>query len=125
MVTEVKQAIEDGEVDRRAARVCEVFHRAVELIGKRWTGAVIQAMLEGAARYCEIKAAVRGLSDRLLAERLRELEEAGIVFREVTAERPPQVSYRLTEKGRGLKPALDAVADWAHRWQADAEAVPK
>jgi DNA-binding HxlR family transcriptional regulator len=59
---------------------------------------------------------IPGISDRLLTERLKELEENGIVARDVTASRPPQVSYRLTAKGKALEPALDAVGDWAERW---------
>ena len=98
-------------------QLCEVFHRAVELIGRRWTGAVIQVMLGGAARFSEIRAAIPGISDRLLAERLRELEEERVVSRDVRSGRPPQVFYRLTDKGRGLSPVLDSISAWAHQWE--------
>lgn len=98
--------------------VCTVFHGAIELIGKRWTGAILTVMTQGATRFCEIREAIPGISDRLLTERLKELEDNGIVTRTVTAARPPQVSYRLTEKGQALGPVLDSISAWAERWCA-------
>jgi len=103
-------------VPEHSGRVCDRFHAAIELIGRRWTGAIISSLLKGATRFCEIREAIPGISDRLLTERLKELEENGIVARDVTASRPPQVSYCLTAKGKALEPALDAVGDWAERW---------
>lgn len=96
--------------------VCSVFHEAIELIGKRWTGAILTVMLQGATRFCEVKEGIPGISDRLLTERLKELEDHGIVAREVTDARPPQVTYRLTDKGRALGPVLDSVSSWAGEW---------
>jgi DNA-binding HxlR family transcriptional regulator len=100
--------------------VCDRFHRAVELVGRRWTGAVLSALSQGASRFCEVRGAVPGISDRLLTERLRELEDEGVVERRVTRSRPPQVDYVLTDKGRALRPVLDAVAAWAATWTASA-----
>ncbi len=97
-------------------QVCGVFHEAIELIGRRWTGAIVSVMLKDATRFCEIREAIPGISDRLLTERLKELEEHGIVVREVTDARPPQVAYRLTEKGRALGPVLESVSGWAGDW---------
>ncbi|HEX2058950.1 MAG TPA: helix-turn-helix domain-containing protein [Actinomycetota bacterium] len=88
----------------------------MEIIGRRWTGAIIRSMLAGASRYSEIVAAVPGLSDRLLSERLKELEAEGIVERCVTPSTPVRVDYRLTEKGQALASVVHAVADWAGRW---------
>ncbi len=96
--------------------VCPVFHRAVELIGRRWTGAILSAMLNGATRFTDIIHAVPGLSDRLLSERLKELEAEGIVIRIVHPETPVRIEYHLTDKGRDLSSVTDAVAAWAHRW---------
>lgn len=98
-------------------QVCDTFHRAIELIGRRWSGAIISVMLKGASRFCELRAAIPGVSDRLLTERLRELEDAGIVARHVEATRPPQVSYRLTPKGQALGPVLDGITNWSHDWE--------
>jgi len=98
-------------------QVCGDFHRAIELIGRRWSGAIISVMLKGASRFCELREAIPGISDRLLTERLKELEDARIVARDVTPTRPPQVSYTLTDKGRALGPVLDSITTWAHDWE--------
>jgi DNA-binding HxlR family transcriptional regulator len=97
--------------------LCARFHHAVELIGRRWSGAVIQLLLhEPASRYGELRAAIPDISDRMLSERLRELEEAGILVRKVIPDTPVRVEYALTEKGRALKPAVEAIGAWAERW---------
>jgi DNA-binding HxlR family transcriptional regulator len=96
--------------------VCPLFHAAIELIGKRWTGAIISALTEGPLRFGELARAVPGLSDRLLSQRLRELEEEGLVEREVEAGTPVRVSYSLTEKGAELRPAIGELKQWAKRW---------
>jgi len=96
--------------------VCELFHQAVELIGKRWTGAIVSTMLGGATRFSEIRECIPGISDRLLTERLRELEDQCILERDVAPTRPPQVTYRLTPKGEALGPVLESIAAWGHDW---------
>ena len=96
--------------------LCPRFHRAVELIGRRWTGAIIRVLLPGPLRFNELLAAIPGISDRLLTERLRELEAQQIVAREVATESPVRVSYALTCRGRELRAPLDALGDWAERW---------
>jgi DNA-binding HxlR family transcriptional regulator len=98
--------------------LCARFHQAVELIGRRWSGAVIQILLQGRVRYAELRAAIPEISDRMLSERLRELEEAGIVVRTVVPMTPVRVEYELTDKGRALEPALAAIGVWAERWVA-------
>jgi DNA-binding HxlR family transcriptional regulator len=100
-------------------QLCVRFHRAVELIGGRWTGAVIQLLFHGRMRFAELRAAIPDISDRMLSERLRELEEEGIVARTVIPETPVRVEYELTEKGRALEQALAAVGRWAERWVTD------
>ena len=96
--------------------VCSVFHRAVELIGSRWTGAIISVLIGGRARFAAIRTAIPDISDRMLADRLHALEQEAIVVRTVVPETPVRVEYELTEKGRGLATALDAIGAWAHRW---------
>src|SRR5437868_13783264 len=82
---------------------CPRYHEAVELVGKRWTGAILYVLLHGGPlRFTEIGQAVPDLSDRLLSERMKELEARGIVERRVHEGTPVKVSYRLTEKGRQL-----------------------
>ena len=101
--------------------LCARFHRAVELIGGRWTGAVIRLLLHGRMRFAELRSAIPEISDRMLSERLQELEEEGIVARIVVPETPVRVEYELTEKGRALEHALAAVGKWAERWVTDAK----
>ena len=99
--------------------LCAKFHKAVELIGGRWTGAVIRLLLNDRMRFAELRAAIPDISDRMLSERLRELETEGIVARIVVPETPVRVEYELTEKGRALEQALCAVGRWAEKWVAD------
>jgi DNA-binding HxlR family transcriptional regulator len=100
-------------------QLCERFHRAVELIGGRWTGAIIQLLFQGRMRFAELRSAIPDISDRMLSERLRELEAEGIVERLVIPETPVRVEYELTEKGRALEHALAALGKWAERWITD------
>ena len=96
--------------------LCPRFHRAVELIGRRWTGAVIRLLLQQRMRYAELRNVIPEISDRMLSERLRELEEEGIIERIVIPATPVRVEYELTAKGRALEPALNAIGHWAERW---------
>ena len=98
------------------SKVCSRFHHAVELIGRRWSGAIISVMLGGPQCFNELLVAVPGLSDRLLTERLRELESEGLVRRTVIAGPPVRVSYELTEAGESLKPVIESLGRWAERW---------
>ena len=98
---------------------CPHYHEAVELIGRRWTGAIVAVLLEGGAlRFSEIARAVPALSDRLLSERIKELEARGIVHRIVEAGPPPRVTYALTEMGRGLEPVVRELRSWGQAWLA-------
>jgi DNA-binding HxlR family transcriptional regulator len=97
--------------------VCPDFHAAIELIGKRWTGAIVSALTERPMRFGELRKAIPGLSDRLLSQRLRELEEEGLVGREVEAGTPVRVTYSLTQVGEDLGPALAELKSWAKRWK--------
>jgi DNA-binding HxlR family transcriptional regulator len=105
---------------RGAHGVCPDFHAAIELIGKRWTGAIVSALTEGPMRFGELAKAVPGLSDRLLSQRLRELEDAGVVVRAVEPGTPVRVSYSLSKKGADLRPAISELRAWARRWKSTA-----
>ncbi|MCB9415612.1 MAG: helix-turn-helix transcriptional regulator [Actinobacteria bacterium] len=94
---------------------CAVFHRAIELIGRRWNGVIIRTLLAGGQRFSDVRAGVPGLSDRLLAERLRELEREGVVTRACPSS-AGGARYSLTAKGQALAPVLDAVSSWAATW---------
>jgi DNA-binding HxlR family transcriptional regulator len=96
---------------------CSLYHRAVELVGKRWTGAILMVLIDqGPLRFSEIKQAVPELSDRLLSERMKELESEGMVERRVIDDTPVRVEYSLTDKGQSLEPAVRALKSWAHDW---------
>lgn len=99
------------------AAFCPQFHHAVELIGRRWTGAIIRAMLVGGiTRFSDLTQAVPGLSDRMLSERLKELEVEGIVRRIVFPETPVRIEYQITDKGRGLGNVVNSIGAWANEW---------
>lgn len=98
--------------------VCPDFHEAIELIGRRWTGAILCSLIEGPRRFGELGKVVPGLSDRLLSQRLRELEEEGLVQRDVEAGTPVRVTYSLTEMGEALGPAIKELKSWAKQWKA-------
>lgn len=95
--------------------VCQRYQRAAEILGRRWSAAVIRAALEGPVRFTEIRVAVRGLSARLLTERLRELEAAGVMERRV-APGSGVVEYRLTPKGEALRAVVRELENWAEAW---------
>lgn len=95
---------------------CPRFQRAVEMVGGRWTGAIIRVLIAGPQRFNGLLAAIPGLSDRLLAERLKRLESEGIVRRDVSAGPPVAVSYELTAAGSELESAMRVLGDWAERW---------
>jgi len=96
--------------------LCNRFHRAIELIGRRWTGAIVYVLLRSRCRYATLRDAIPEITDRMLSERLQELEQEGIVERTVVPETPVRVEYALTKKGRGLAAAIEAMAAWAERW---------
>jgi len=96
--------------------LCPLYHHAIELIGRRWSGAILQVMRGGLVRFNDLAAAIPGLSDRMLSERLKELEAAQILERRVIPATPVRVEYHLTAKGEALGDVLDAVAAWAHDW---------
>ena len=106
------------------SQVCSRFHRAIELIGSRWTGAILQTLLQGRCRYAAIKGAIPDITDRMLSERLRSLEAEGLVERAVIPETPVRVEYELTTKGRELQNALREIGSWAERWIPLEEASP-
>ena len=96
--------------------LCARFHRASELIGRRWTGAIIFVLIKSRCRFATLRDAIPDITDRMLSERLQELEEEGIVERTVVPETPVRVEYALTKKGRELVTVIKAITDWAHDW---------
>jgi len=103
-------------VNAPSSELCPKFHEAVELIGRRWSGAVIRLLMDGRRRYSDLRDAVPDISDRMLSERLKELEASGIVRRIVTPQMPVRVEYELTDKGRALEAPLRSLGEWASVW---------
>jgi DNA-binding HxlR family transcriptional regulator len=112
------------ELTQTITPYCAQYHRAIDILGRRWTGLIVRALLAGITRFGELKAAVPGLSDRLLSERLKELEAEGIVVRSVTPCTPVRIDYALTEKGRSLAGVVAAISDWAVDWVEPVPTAP-
>ena len=115
IVSQMQVAADEPHGIERLSAFCPRFHHAVELIGRRWSGAILRAMFAGGTRFSDIAATVPGLSDRLLSERLKELTAEGLVER-VAHPDSGRVEYHLTEMGRELAPVIDCLSDWANRW---------
>jgi DNA-binding HxlR family transcriptional regulator len=95
------------------AEKCRSFQGAVELVGKKWTAGILLAGLRGARRFVEYRAHVDGISDKLLAHRLRELEADGLIERTVVPTTPVLVTYRPSERAVGLMRALHPLVEWS------------
>jgi DNA-binding HxlR family transcriptional regulator len=112
-------AVREGE-----GPVCEHFQRAAEMVARRWTPQIVRVLLQGPARYRDLRAAIPGISDHLLSERLKELEAAGLLIRTVGAEGPVRVDYTLSEAGAGLTHVVEALGEWAERWAQPSRSSP-
>lgn len=97
-------------------KMCPNFEYVFDLLGKRWTGKIIHVLLSGPKRFSEMADMIPNIKARMLSERLKELEEAGIIRRNVYPETPVRVEYRLTKKGESLKPGLEALRKWGEEW---------
>ncbi|GAA0080687.1 transcriptional regulator [Clostridium sporogenes] len=96
--------------------MCPKFETAFELLGKKWTGLIIRTLLSGQKRFSDISEAIPNMSARILTERFKELEEAGIIIRKVYPETPVRIEYELTQKGSDLQAVMDEVQKWAEKW---------
>jgi DNA-binding HxlR family transcriptional regulator len=98
---------------------CDRYAHAVDILGRRWMGLVLRALLGGPRRFNELLTAIPGISDPLLTQRLRELEAEGLVERRVLPTSPVRVEYALTEAGRALDGVIAAIGVWSQRWLPD------
>ena len=96
--------------------MCPRYEQAVQILGKKWTGLILRVLMTGKKRFCDFKASLPEMSDRILSERLKELEDAGILVRRVRDTRPVLIEYELTDKGRALEPVVAAIQHWADQW---------
>ncbi|PRO65375.1 winged helix-turn-helix transcriptional regulator [Alkalicoccus urumqiensis] len=101
--------------------MCPKFESAFQLLGKRWNGLIIRVLLSGPSRFKDISANIPSMSDKMLVDRLKQLEEMGVVERHVYPETPVRIEYELSKKGRALEPALDEIQSWAEQWMDQPE----
>ncbi len=113
MGTKTSTLIEPLELN---TQMCPRYEKAMSILGKRWTGLIIRAMMDGPLRFNELLKMVKPVSDRLLTERLRELSDEGLVIRTVYPESPVRIEYSLTAKGQSMKQVSDAIQKWAEEW---------
>jgi len=115
----VADHIESAAPPESSKGVCPYYHAAVEMLGKRWTGAIVHSLLAGPMRFSQLSAGIPQISDRLLSMRLKELEASGVVARRVWDGAPVRVEYELTPKGRALEPVIASLRQWAREWLRD------
>lgn len=96
--------------------MCPKFEGAVGILGKRWTGLILHVLLRGPARFKEIREIVPQMSDKMLSERLKELEEQGVIERKVYPEIPVRIEYELTEKGKDMRSVIESIEKWGEKW---------
>ncbi|TFE02056.1 winged helix-turn-helix transcriptional regulator [Jeotgalibacillus salarius] len=99
-----------------AMSLCPKFEQAFQILGKRWNGVIIRVLADGPKRFSEVAEPIPQISNKILTERLKELEEHGLVIREVYPETPVRIEYRLSGKGESLTPILDEIQNWADKW---------
>ncbi len=98
------------------SHMCPKYEAAIEILGKKWTGLIIRVLLHGPKRFKEIKEQIPQMSDKMLSDRMKELELSGILERRVYPETPVRIEYVLTTKGRDLEPIIEAIQAWADHW---------
>ena len=98
------------------AAYCPRYQRAIEMIGRRWSGAILRALITGTTHFADLARTVPGMSDRLLSERLKELEAEGLVVRTVTPSTPVRIEYTLTPMGQALLTVVESIAGWAEAY---------
>lgn len=96
--------------------MCPKYEAAADILGKKWTGLIIRVMLGGPKRFKEIKEQIPEMSDKMLTDRMKELESQNIVKRTVYPEMPVRIEYELTPKGRELQPVIESIQSWGEQW---------
>jgi DNA-binding HxlR family transcriptional regulator len=96
--------------------ICPKYEAAIEILAKKWTGLILRVLMEEKCRFRDIREQIPQMSERMLAERLKDLESSGLINRQVYPETPVRIEYTLTEKGKALQPVLDSIETWAHKW---------
>ena len=102
---------------RQHEPLCDVVEHAFEILGRKWTGLIIRELSDGPRHFCDVERGIPAVSARMLTERMKELESAGVVVRRVDTGTPVRTTYELTEKGRGLVPVMKGIERWARAWE--------
>jgi len=102
--------------NQRMTEFCPQYASLMDLLSRRWMGIILRVLMSGPHRFSEILAAVPGLSDPLLTQRLREMESKELLERRVFPTSPVRVEYELTEAGRDLERAVRVLSEWAEKW---------
>jgi DNA-binding HxlR family transcriptional regulator len=105
--------VEGNSVERC---ICPKYEAALGILAKKWTGLILRVLIEEKRRFRDIREQIPQMSERMLAERLKELEACGLIHRHVYPETPVRIEYKLTEKGTGLAPVLESIEVWAEKW---------
>lgn len=100
--------------------ICPKFEKAITILSQRWTALVIYQLLHGKQRFNEIQSAI-GISGKVLSDRLKDLEQQGLVKREVIPNTPVIIEYSLTEKGYSMKEILQTIEDWSQSWVTEVD----
>jgi DNA-binding HxlR family transcriptional regulator len=109
--------MDDKEVNEMDySKMCPKYEAAIELLGKKWTGLIIRVLLGGPRRFKDIKEQIPDMSDKILTDRMKELELIGILERHVYPETPVRIEYELTDKGRDLEPVIETIQTWGENW---------
>jgi DNA-binding HxlR family transcriptional regulator len=98
------------------SKMCPKYESAAELLGKKWTGLIIRVLLGGPKRFKEMKEQIPEMSDKMLTDRMKELESNGILTRTVYPEMPVRIEYELTDKGRNLEEVIHSIQNWGENW---------
>ncbi|WP_020616033.1 winged helix-turn-helix transcriptional regulator [Paenibacillus daejeonensis] len=98
------------------SKMCPKYESAAEILCKKWTGLIIRVLLDGPKRFKEMKEQIPDMSDKMLTDRMKELETMDIVKRTVYPEMPVRIEYELTDKGRGLEPVIQSIQGWGEHW---------
>lgn len=98
------------------SKMCPKYESAIEILGKKWTALIIRVLLGGPKRFKDIKEQIPDMSDKILTERMKELESYGIIIRNVYPETPVRVEYELSPMGKDLETVIESIQEWGDRW---------
>lgn len=98
------------------SKMCPKYEHAAELLGKKWTGLIVRVLMGGPKRFKDMKEQIPDMSDKMLTDRMKELESSGLVKRTVYPEMPVRIEYELTDKGRDLEDVIMSIQNWGEKW---------